>query len=182
MTAVWANTHTSYGRISRALHWAMALLILGLIALGLTLADMEPALDSLWMYGLHKSLGFLALIMVILRLIWHRISPPPPPLGDPTAPNQRLARAVHGAIYACLIAVPIAGWVGSSATGIDTMIFERWTLPAIAPVSEAWEKAGFWVHWAASRALMGLLILHIAGAVLRAFKGDGTLRRMLRGQ
>lgn len=179
--AVWANTPTTYGRISRALHWAMAVLILGLLALGLTLAGMEPALDRLWLYGLHKSLGFVALNLVILRLIWHRISPAPAPLGDPAALPQRLARAVHGAIYACLIVIPLAGWVGSSATGIDTLIFDRWALPVIAPVSEAWDKAGFWVHWAATRLLMALLALHVAGAVLRAVKGDATLRRMVRG-
>ncbi len=175
------NTGTKFGLISRIIHWTMALLILGQLALGLLIANMQPALDTLWLYGLHKSLGFVALMLVILRLIWHRITPPPHPLGDPDALPQRLARAVHGAIYALLVILPLAGWVGSSATGIDTVIFNTWTLPAIAPVSEAWDKAAFGVHRWAGWLLIGLLALHIAGAALRALRGDPSLQRMISG-
>ena len=182
MSGAWRNSAAGFGRISRTLHWAMAALIFGLLGLGLTLANMEPALDRLWLYGLHKSLGIVALILVVLRLVWHRISPPPAALGDPAALPQKLARSVHLAIYACLIVIPLAGWLGSSATGIDTVIFDRWILPPIAPVSETWEAAGFWLHWAATRLLMGLLALHVAGTVLRVTKGDGTLSRMIRGR
>ena len=175
------NTDETFGLISRILHWTMALLILSLLALGLTIADMEPSLDSLWLYGLHKSLGFVALILVLLRLVWHRITPPPHPLGNPAALPQRLARGAHRVIYALLVIIPMAGWVGSSAIGLDTVLFNTLTLPPIAPVSEAWETTAFAVHWAATWALMGVLGLHIAGAFTRAIKGDNTLERMISG-
>jgi cytochrome b561 len=178
---MWHNTDDRFGLASRALHWAMAVLIFALLALGLKLSNMQPGLDTLWLYGLHKSMGFVALVLVLARLIWHRISPPPHPEGDPTALPQRAARLVHGLIYACLVVIPLAGWVGSSATGIDTVIFTRITLPAIAPVSQAWETAAFALHQAAAFALIGLLALHIAGAVLRAIKGERALARMIGG-
>ena len=178
---MWRNTATGFGGISRALHWGMAALILGQILLGLRLAAMVPSLDTLWLYGLHKTLGFVALVLVILRLIWHRISPVPHPLGDPSALSQKAARLVHGLIYTVLVIIPLAGWVGSSATGIDTMIFNRIILPPIAPVSEAWETAAFTLHRVAVWALIGLLSLHIAGALLRAIQGDKTLERMISG-
>jgi len=37
-----------------------------------------------------------------------------------------LARGVHWAFYALLVASPLTGWAGSSATGIDVMIAGRW--------------------------------------------------------
>jgi cytochrome b561 len=178
---MWRNSEASFGRVTRILHWSMALLILSLLALGLTLSDMQPALSNLWLYGLHKSLGFVALILVLTRLIWHLITPPPRPIGNPAALPQRIARTVHAAIYALLVVIPLAGWVGSSATGIDTVIFGSLILPPIAPVSEAWDQAAFTVHESAAWTLMVLLALHVAGAVLRAVQGDRTLRRMISG-
>lgn len=168
--------------MSRALHWLMAAGVLVMLALGSYLVRMEPGLANLWLYGLHKTIGTGLLALIILRLIWHRISPPPMPLGPTTAWETRLAKTAHSLLYALLLIIPLSGWSASSATGIDVLIFDRWTLPPLAPVSEAWEKAGFAVHGIATKALMAVLILHIAGALWRARAGDGTLRRMVRGK
>ena len=77
---------------------------------------------------------------------------------------------------------PLSGWIASSATGIDVMFLDRWVIPPIAPISEAWETAGFAVHRVLTKALMALVVLHIAGALNRAWLGDGTLRRMITGR
>lgn len=177
----WRNTPNGFGLISRLLHWTMAALILAQIPLGLQIATMQLGLANLWLFGLHKTIGFVTLILVLIRLVWHRISPPPPPLGDARSLPNRAARAVHVLIYACLVIIPLSGWVASAATGLDVVIFNQITLPAIAPVSETWENTGFLIHNAATKLLMALLLAHIAGAVLRAVKRDGTLRRMIRG-
>lgn len=176
------NGPAAYGLVSRALHWLMAAGVLFMLGLGLTLVRMEPGLANLWLFGLHKTIGIVMLKLVILRLIWHRISPPPLPLGPPDAWQTRLARLAHGMLYALLLIIPLSGWSASSATGIDVMIFDRWTLPPLAPVSETWESAAFTLHAIATRALIGLLALHVAGALWRAWVGDGTLRRMVLGR
>lgn len=177
----WRNTEHGFGRISRLIHWAMAALIIGQLLLGLRIADMQPGLANLWLYGLHKTIGFAALALILLRLGWHRFSPPPPPLGDPKALANRAARAAHRLLYTLLLVIPLSGWIASSATGIDVMVLERWTMPVIAPISEAWEKNGFLVHSVAGKVLMAILLLHVAGALLRAIQGDGTLDRMISG-
>lgn len=179
---VLANSATNFGAVSRGIHWAMAALLIAQLALGLRLDSLPPGLGSLWYYGLHKTLGITALALVLLRLLWHRMSPPPPPLGSPAAWEQRAARAGHRALYALMLALPLSGWVASSATGIETVVFGSLALPAIAPVSEAWETAGFAVHGALGKALIALVILHMLGATRRAIGGDGTLARMLRGR
>jgi cytochrome b561 len=175
------NTSDSFGLVSRVIHWGMAIGVLGMLVLGTRISDMQPGLSNLWLYSLHKSVGLILLALVLLRIVWHRISPPPRPRGPAGGLEQRLARAAHLALYALLIAVPLSGYVASSATGIDVMLFDRWVLPPLAPVSVAWEDAGFAAHDLLTKGLMAVVLLHVAGALHRATRGDGTLRRMLRG-
>lgn len=178
---MWRNDARHFGLISRMLHWAMAVLILFTLGLGTALGRMEPGLTNLWLYGLHKTIGLTLLALVILRLVWHRFSPPPRPIGPANAFPARLARLTHVLIYLLLLAIPLAGWIASSATGIDVMFADRWVVPAIAPVSEAWEDWGFFVHRTLTKLLLALLLLHVAGAAKRGFEHDGTLRRMILG-
>ena len=175
------NDATHFGIVSRLIHWGMAALILGLLILGTKLSQLQPGLANLWLYGLHKTLGLTALALVLIRLIWHRISPPPAPIGPPSAWETRLAEGVHHLTYALLVLIPLAGWVYASATGLDIMFADRWVIPPIAPVSEAWENAARLTHSILTKVLMGVLALHVAGALKRAIAGDGTLARMIGG-
>lgn len=178
----WRNTPDSFGLATRLLHWTMAAAILFMLVLGTWIEDMEPALSNLWLYALHKTVGLILLGLVLLRLAWHRFNPPPAPEGPATAWPQRLARASHWLLYLLLVAVPLSGYIASSATGLDVMLFDRWVLPPIAPVSEAWETAGFAAHGLLTRLLMAMLVLHVAGALKRQHDGGGALRRMWRGR
>lgn len=173
------NDATRFGLVSRVIHWTMGALILGLLILGTKLNTMQPGLANLWLYGLHKTMGLTAFALVLLRLIWHRISPPPAPLGPPSAWETRAAKAVHHLTYALLVLIPLAGWAYASATGLDIMFADRWVIPPIAPVSEAWENAAKLAHSVLTKLLMAVLVLHVVGALRRAIKGDGTLSRML---
>lgn len=176
MTPLFANTSTRYGLISRTLHWVMAGLILALLVLGLWLAQAAPSLQVYTLFMWHKTGGMVVLALFVLRVLWHRISPPPRPVGRPDM--VRLARAAHGAIYALMAALPLAGWVGSSASGIDTVIFGTFVLPPIAPVSAAVQDAAFALHGALAWGLMGLIGLHVAAGLWHGWRGDGTLARM----
>ncbi|MES2968222.1 MAG: cytochrome b [Pseudomonadota bacterium] len=177
---LWRNGPDRFGLVSRTLHWGMALLVLGMLALGTRIAGMEPGLANLWLYGLHKSLGLCVLTLTIARIVWHWISPPPAPLA--VGWQLVAARVAHLALYALLVAIPLSGWIASSATGIDTLLFDRWTLPAIAPVSALWEDRGFAVHGVLTKVLFGLIFLHALAALKHEMEGDGTLRRMIRGK
>ena len=159
----------------------MAVLVIGQLALGLRIVTMTPGLSGLWLYGLHKTMGTLVLVLIVLRLQWHVVSPVPLPLGPPGLPRLA-ARGAHRLFYGLLIALPLTGWAGSSATGLDIVIAERWILPPIISPSEAAEAFWFGMHGALAWALVALIALHVAGALLRARAGDGTLRRMLRGR
>ena len=177
------NGADRFGWVTRALHWGTALAVLAALPLGLWISDMEPSLAALRYFGWHKTLGITVLALILLRIVWHRVSPPPPPIPSGTVWQDRAATFVHRAFYLLLLAMPLSGWIASSATGIDTVVFGRWTLPRIAPVSEAWEEAGFEIHETIASLLVVLIVLHVAGAAHRALiHRDGTLRRMVTGQ
>lgn len=175
------NGPTEFGLVTRVIHWGMMLLIIGQLALGLRLSDMEPGLASLWLYGLHKTIGFGILALILVRIGWHLFSPPPPPMGPRTAAFWA-ARAAHWAIYALVIAIPLTGWAGSSATGIDVMIADRWTVPPLVEASEAGEAFWFRLHDILTKLLMALVTIHMLGALKREMEGNGTLTRMLKGR
>jgi cytochrome b561 len=175
------NGPAEFGLVTRVIHWVTMLLVIGMLALGLRLESLEPGLANLWLYGLHKTVGFAVLALVLLRIVWHVASPPPRPLGPP-GPLLTLARGVHWAFYLLLIAIPLSGWAGSSATGIDVMIANRWTVPPLVEASEEVEALWFGVHGVLTKLLIGLIILHMLGALKREMAGDGTLTRMLRGR
>jgi cytochrome b561 len=175
------NGPGEFGLVTRILHWGMMLLVVAMLALGNRIAGMEPGLANLWLYGLHKTLGFLVLALTLGRLAWHVASPPPAPIGPRTAAFWA-ARAAHWALYALLLAIPLTGWAGSSATGIDVMIADRWTVPPLVAASAEAEVFWFRLHDILTKALFGLVILHMLGALKREMEGDGTLTRMLRGR
>jgi cytochrome b561 len=174
------NTPETFGLVTRLLHWGIAALVVVQLSLGLRISDMEPGLANLWLYSLHKSLGLITLALIIARILWHLASPPPRPIGGGW--QATAARVTHWAIYALLLAIPLSGWAASSATGIDVMLFDRWVVPAIAPVSALWEERGFTIHDLLTKALLALIFLHMAAALKREMEGDGTLRRMITGR
>lgn len=175
------NSNRTFGAVTKTLHWVTAALVLTAIPMGLWIANADFSLAILPFFARHKTLGIAVLVLIVIRILWHRLSPPPASLPHGIAWQDALARWVHRAFYVVLVAMPVSGWIASSATGIDTVVFGIWTLPAIAPASETWETVGFAVHGILGKALIAIVLLHIAGALFRAFiKRDGTLARMLR--
>jgi cytochrome b561 len=145
------NGPAEFGLVTRVIHWATMLLVIGQLGLGNRIEAMAPGLSNLWLYGLHKTLGFAILALILARITWH-------------------------------IAIPLTGWAGSSATGIDTMIADRWVVPPLVAPSAEGEAFWFRLHDILTKVLFGLIILHMLGALKREMEGDGTLTRMIRGR
>jgi len=112
-----------------ALHWLIALLLLGQFAFGLALEDIPRGTPARGYYvNLHKSSGILIGLLILLRLGW-RLTHRPPPLPETTPGWQRTAaRISHILLYACMLALPLSGYLASnfSKHGIKFFNVVRW--------------------------------------------------------
>ena len=122
-------TPARYTGTAIALHWLIAVVLLGQFAFGLALEDIPRGTPERGYYvNLHKSFGILIGVLILLRLAW-RLTHKPPPLPDTMAPWQRRAAWFsHAALYACMLALPLSGYLASnfSRHGIKFFNTVRW--------------------------------------------------------
>lgn len=178
------NTGRSYGTPAILLHWTIALLFLGQIALGFlaqAMAD-RPRLQF-DLYQWHKSFGFLVLALAVPRLVWSLSGTRPAPLAGVPRWQAAAARATHLALLALTVAVPLAGWAiaSTSPLRIPSFAFDLVLVPDL-PLSRSDAMEAFWSRAHALLAYgAGLLALAHAGAALHHHfrRRDATLLRML---
>lgn len=172
------NSTTHYGVVAILLHWIIAIIIIGLLAFGLYMVALPIGLEKLKLYGWHKEYGILILFLVILRLWWRYINITPIltlPLLEKIA-----ARSVHWAFYIFMFAMPITGWLITSAAGLPVSFFGLFVLPNIAPADPDLMKLFQEIHEWLGYALIALIILHATAALKHHFiNKDDILRRML---
>jgi len=172
------NSPTTYGLVSKLLHWSIALNIFTLLGLGLYIKNTKITYDMIYLFGWHKSLGLLTFTLILLRVIWLFASSPPDPLGA-DGWQKKAAHLAHRSFYLLIVAMPVSGWIASSASGLPMDFLGLFPIPAIAPENEQLETVMFAVHGVVSKLLIFLLIVHIGAAFQRQFvKRDGTLRRI----
>ncbi len=108
---------TRYGAVAQAFHWIIAALVVTQFVLANLAEDLPIGVHKLALLARHKSFGMTVLMLAILRLLW-RLKHPPPELPAGMTPLERmLARATHAAFYVLLFAMPLTGWLMSSAKG-----------------------------------------------------------------
>jgi len=112
------NTADSYGLVSRALHWLMALAIIGLLAVGLWMEGLADDVSyKMTAYMLHKATGFSMLLLVIVRVAWLAFSPAPALPAAVKPLDQRLAKASKHVLYMLMVAMPLSGLLMSNYFG-----------------------------------------------------------------
>ena len=178
-----ANTDRHYGSIAIALHWAMAALLVGLIALGLYmvgLPDVGFDTKKITLILYHKELGILALALVAMRLAWRFINPLPRLVENLPDWQKLTARFVHLCFYALMFALPITGWLMSSAVGIPVSIAGVFTLPDLVSYDDFLFQVFVAIHKWLGYALIFFIAIHVGAALRHHFVSrDDTLRKML---
>ena len=188
MQLMLANTRETYGLVAQLLHWATALLIFTLLALGIYMTDLpqdtaEEVDYKSWVYSLHKTIGVTVFLVAIARVFWAVIQPHPRLLNANKKLESLAAQTVHWMLYGAIICMPLTGWLHHAASEGFAPIWGPFPqdLPFI-PKSHALAKI-FNIAHVFTAILLGLAIaLHIAGAMKHAVVDrDGTLRRMIPG-
>lgn len=175
------NSPGRYGWLSIFLHWSMALVIYAMFALGLWMVGLSYY--DTWYHNapeIHKSIGVILMLALIIRLIWRVISPPPKPLSIYSPLVRITAVVAHGLLYGLLIAILFSGYLISTADGKPVSVFGWFSLPAVLTgAGEQADLAGdihLWLAWS----IVILSVLHGLAALKHHFiDRDITLKRML---
>lgn len=176
------ETPPAYSARARALHWTTALAVFAAIPLGLSLERASPeTMDML--YRAHWSIGFLALLLAVLRIANRLAGDHPGDYPGLTRFEATLSSVVHKALYVLIVAVPLLGWLGKSAYGGAITVFGLFDLPPLMAQNTPLGERLLGVHGLAAKLLILCIVLHVAGALKHAvINRDGVLRRMLSGR
>lgn len=177
----WRNSSSRYGLVSRVLHWGIALVVFGLFGLGLWMVELDYY--SGWYRtapDLHKSIGLTLFALMLLRLLWRWLSPPPPALPNYSKLTRLGAAFGHGLLYAGLFALMLSGYLISTADGRGIGLFGLFEVPAsITSIPDQEDLAGA-VHFYLAWGLVVFAGLHGLAALKHHFiDRDATLTRML---
>ncbi|HAG74906.1 MAG TPA: cytochrome b [Thauera sp.] len=171
---------TSYTSTAKVMHWLMAVLIPATMALGMYVEGLPFSPEKLKLIAWHKWAGVSLFLLVALRLTW-RLFHPPPPLPASMAPALRMAaHAGHALLYVLMFAIPLTGWLMSSAKGVPTVWFGVVPIPDLLGKDEALGKLLQATHMYLNWLLAATLVGHIAAALKHHFLDrDDILTRML---
>ena len=165
--------------VSIALHWVLALMIVGSLGVGLYMTGLPFSPLRLQLYNWHKWAGVTILALSALRLLWRLTHRPP---ADAPMPRwqRRTAQVAHGALYLLFFAVPLAGWAYSSAAGFPVVLFGLLPLPDFVGADRELSEALKPLHRMLAYTLAAVVVLHVAGALRHHFiDRDGLLLRMM---
>lgn len=176
-------TPARYSSISILLHWGMLLLITAVYACILLReyyprgSDLREGLKS-W----HFMLGLSVLLLVIVRIIARLLTAKPPITPEPPAWQMMLVKLVHFALYAFMLAMPVAGWLILSSGDKNIPFFGLELFPLIGPdkaLSEQIEE----LHETVGTVGYYLIGLHALASLFHHYLvKDNTLQRMLPGK
>lgn len=171
-----------YAGFQIALHWIIALIIFGMVPVGLVMTRLDPSNLTNLLYELHKSFGLIVFGLVVIRIAARFILGAPP--LEPNMPGWQViaARISHGALYVLMVLVPLTGWAATSACCAPVNLF--WTIPLTLPIGGGFDTAGpiFLLHNIFTMAMVALVLIHAVAALYHHYAmKDDTLRKMMPG-
>lgn len=180
---IWRNTSDTYGLIHITLHWVMAMMLAVLLPLGLWMTGLDYY-DPWYRKGpdLHRAIGVLLGLLLVLRLVWRLLGIQPRPLTR-SRRGTAVAQLAHLLLYLLPLLLVISGYLISTADGRPLDIFGCFEIPATVQGIEGQEDIAGEIHFILAMTLMGIIVFHGLAALRHHFVfGDRTLRRMFKPQ
>lgn len=169
-----------YSAVAQALHWTTLVVIFTALPLAWVAVHMGRDAPGRGLYfTAHKSFGLIALALILMRLVWRAVRPPPhlPPWLAKW--EIGLAHATHFFLYVIFIMMPVSGFILSSAGGHPVSFFGLFNLPQL-PKNPDLSKTADRIHIYGQYAVYVFLAAHILGVIWHvAFRRDGYIERML---
>jgi cytochrome b561 len=176
------NTTTTYGSISKSLHWAMAVLFLGMFTVAYIMINISGSGFKFTLFDLHKATGLLLFALVTIRLAWCLCHVRPRLPSSVPLWQQHVARGNIVVLYVLMFAMPITGFLTSTLGGHDINFYKLFT---ISPLAHNKSASGFFsqAHELLSYLLIAAFVMHVMGALYHHYiLKDRVLRRMWIGQ
>ena len=174
------NTPSSYGSITKFLHWSIVILIIAQLALAISAHDLPNGLRKLELLAWHKSTGMLIFMLALVRLAWRLTSPPPGPPADMPRWQRLAALGTHRLLYALILVQPLTGWLMSSYKNYPVSFFGLFQWPDLVAPNEEMHELFEDIHEWLARLLVTVAIVHVSAALYHHFlRKDNVLRRML---
>ena len=179
-----AAPRSRYSNVAIALHWAMAVLLIANLVMGLLFDRIEHADKPLFftLVQFHKSTGITILALAVVRLLWRLMNPPPPLPDHMTSTERVLATLSHWGFYFLMFALPLTGWamVSSGKLVFPMFWYGLFEIPTL-PVPKGWNYHG--AHGFLGWVVLALIVLHVAAALKHQyFDRDNIFARMWPGK
>lgn len=175
------NSRGRYGAVSASLHWLVALAVFGLFGLGYYMVGLSYY-DQWYRLAphVHRSIGLLLLMAVVLRLIWRVLEQTPSPLSTHSRFEVLSAHVAHWLLYLLMLTAMVSGYLISTADGSAIQVFDWFEVPSVTGRVQGMEDVAGDVHYWVTWALVILAALHGLAAIKHhLIDRDDTLRRML---
>ena len=155
-----------YTKVAVTLHWLIAALVVVQLILGWSMIEIpkQPVGVRAFWFNLHKSIGMTIALLVLVRIAWRFRHPAPPIPGYVPGWQQRAAAVSHVLLYACLLGMPLVGFLGSTYSGYPIRYFGI-TLPEWGYKSDSLKSFFSAAHLALAWVFMTLIALHTAAAL-----------------
>jgi len=174
------HTSARYTRIAIGLHWLIAVALIGSFAVGLYMVDLPLSPQKLRIYSWHKWAGVTIFLFVMLRLSWRLLHRPPELPATMPAWQIKAAQATHTLLYLLMFAVPLSGWLMSSAKGFQTVYFGVLPLPDLLGKNEELGDLLQQAHRMLNFGMAALVVAHLGAALKHHFiDRDEVLVRMI---
>jgi cytochrome b561 len=158
---------SKYNNLQVALHWLVTLLVLFMLLMGTFVLSQTPNSDPSKILALrgHMVFGGVILLLTLFRLVWRRMSTQPRHAEAGNALLDKLGIAAHYALNFLTLLVAASGIGIAVQAGLPDIVFGgQGNLP-----SDFWTFPSRLAHGVLTKMLIGLIALHVSGALYHQF-------------
>lgn len=159
------NTDAAYGWMTKLLHWTGFLLIANQFVVAAIMINTPPdgttaGFSQGGWYNWHKSVGLLAFVVAVVRVLWRRLTPLPDWAPNLSAGEKRAIHRVERLLYAGMFLMPVSGVVFVMAGDFGVNLFSTWELPRVLPPDETLAAVAQRTHIAAAWLFGAAILTH----------------------
>jgi len=179
-----STNSTQYTTVAKILHWLIGLAVLVQISIGWWMIGLPKGVGTVRVdaFNLHKSIGMTLGLFIIFRVVWRLLHKAPPLPDSVPAWQATAAKISHFLLYACMLVMPVTGFLGSMFTKFPIKYF-GYTIYRASGEWPAAKELMSQIHYGCVILFMLLIAMHIAASLKHAFVlRDGVFQRMWFGK